>query len=40
MDVRSSFMQYPRPDNMYKKKDSLDFDMMRSKIYLERGQLA
>ena len=27
---------YPRPDTYYKNKSSLNFDMMRSKVYLER----
>jgi hypothetical protein len=27
---------FPRKDNAYKSKSSLDFDMMRSKIYIER----
>ena len=27
---------FPRKDNAFKAKSSLDFDMMRSKIYLER----
>ena len=36
-----TFMVYPRPDQEYKKKESLDFQMERSAKYLERptGQL-
>jgi chloride channel 7 len=36
MDPRQSMLLYPRPDNMYKKKGSLNFDLMRSKIYAQR----
>jgi hypothetical protein len=38
MDMRSSMKNYPRRDSMYKKKDSLNFDMMRTKIFLDRKE--
>ena len=37
MNVRATMQLYPRPDTYYKNKHSLDFDMMRSKIMIERG---
>ena len=36
MDARFSEKQYPRRDNAYKAKKSLDFDIMRAKIYQDR----
>lgn len=36
MNPRATMKIYPRPDTYYKRNDSLDFDMMRSKIFLER----
>lgn len=36
MHPKRSFHQYPRPDNVYTHKSSLNFDMMRSKIMVER----
>ena len=37
MNPRSTMKIYPRPDTYYKNKRSLDFDMMRSRIMLTRG---
>lgn len=39
MNLRSTMKIYPRPDNYYTTKHSLDFDMMRSKIFLERPSM-
>jgi hypothetical protein len=36
MNPRLTMKIYPRPDTYYQNKSSLNFDMMRSKIYLER----
>ena len=36
MPMRSSFQEYPRRDTVYRTKPSLDFDMMRTRIYLKR----
>lgn len=38
MDPRRSPRIYPRMDNVYKTKTSLNFDMMRSKIYEDRHE--
>lgn len=38
MNVRATMEIYPRPDKMYQKKRSLDFDMMKTKIFLERKE--
>lgn len=36
MHPKRSFHMYPRPDNVYEHKSSLNFDMMRTKVFLER----
>lgn len=36
MNVRATMQLYPRPDTYYQNKASLDFDMMRSRIMLNR----
>ena len=36
MDPRKSFHSYPRRDNIYTHKSSLNFDMMRAKIFEDR----
>ena len=36
MDPRFSAKVYPRRDNVYKQKKSLDFDLLRSKVMVER----
>lgn len=36
MDPRFSEKVYPRRDNIFQHKKSLDFDLVRSKIYIER----
>ena len=36
MNPRATLKIYPRPDTYYKNKASLDFDMMRTKIMVER----
>ena len=36
MHPKRSFHMYPRPDNIYEHKSSLNFDMMRSRIFLNR----
>ena len=36
MNVKSTMAIYPRPDTYYRQKHSLDFDMMRSKIMINR----
>ena len=36
MDPRRSFKQYPRPDSVYTHKSSLNFDMMRTRIFINR----
>ena len=33
MDPRFSEKKYPRRDNVYKGKKSLDFDLLRTKVY-------
>lgn len=37
MDPRKSFQSYPRKDNIYTHKSSLNFDMMRSRIFEDRN---
>lgn len=37
MDPRTSFKIYPRIDKDFEKKRSLNFDMMKSEVYVERG---
>ena len=36
MNPKVTMRIYPRPDSYYKNKSSLDFDMMRSKIFVDR----
>ena len=36
MNVRATMEKYPRQDTYYRQKHSLDFDMMRSKVMIER----
>ena len=36
MDPRSSLKVYPRKDNVFHKKKSLNFDMIKSKVFVER----
>ena len=36
MDPRLSISVYPRPDTQYKNKGSLNFDIIRTKIFKER----
>ena len=36
MNPRNTLKMYPRPDTYYRNKASLDFDMMRTKIMVER----
>ena len=36
MDSRFSAKVYPRKDNVYKGKKSLNFDLIRSKVFTER----
>jgi hypothetical protein len=36
MDPKKSFGVYPRFDTEYKKKSSLNFDMFKSEIFLNR----
>ena len=36
MNPRATLKIYPSPDTYYKNKASLDFDMMRTKIMVER----
>ena len=36
MNPRSTMKIYPRPDTYYRNKHSLDFDMMRTKVMVER----
>ena len=36
MHPMRSFHQYPRPDNVYEHKSSFNFDMMRTRIFLNR----
>ena len=38
MDPRRSFREYPRKDTYYRSKSSLDFDVVRSKIFLKREE--
>jgi len=40
MHPRNSPKVYPRPDNYYRKKPSLNFDMMRAKIFADRDDKA
>jgi hypothetical protein len=37
MDPRKSFSIYPRIDKDFKKKRSLNFDMMKAEVYVQRG---
>lgn len=39
MNVRATMKIYPRPDTYYRNKHSLDFDMMRSKIFIDRPNM-
>ena len=36
MHPKKSFGKYPRPDNVYEHKQSFNFDMMRSRIFINR----
>lgn len=36
MDPRSSLKVYPRKDNYFHGKKSLNFDMIKSKVFVER----
>jgi chloride channel 7 len=36
MDPRHSLKQYPRPDKVYQTKNSYNFEMMRSRIFVDR----
>ena len=36
MMTKASLRQYPRPDTVYQGKSSLNFDMMRAKIFEDR----
>lgn len=36
MAMRGSVAIYPRPDTRFKGKKSVNFDMMRSQVFLER----
>ena len=36
MDPRFSLKTYPRKDNIFQHKKSLDFDMIRTKVFVER----
>lgn len=36
MHPKVSMAQYPRPDNVYEHKSSLNFDMMRTRIFVDR----
>ena len=38
MHPRNSPKIYPRPDNYYRKKASLNFDVMRTKIFADRDE--
>lgn len=38
MDPRRSFGEYPRKDTYYRSKPSLNFDVIRSKIFLNRTE--
>lgn len=38
MDMRSSQMIFPRPMGAFSKHTSLNFDMMRAKIYLGKEE--
>jgi len=38
MDPRMSMKEYPRVDNVFMKKGSLNYDLLRSKIYQERSK--
>ena len=40
MNPKATLMVYPRVDTFYRRNNSLDFDMMRSKIMLERKNSA
>ena len=36
MDPRFSAKQYPRRDNVFKTKKSLNFDLVKTKVFMER----
>ena len=36
MNPRATMKIYPRPDTYFRQKHSLDFDMMRTKVMLQR----
>lgn len=36
MHPKRSFHMYPRRDNVYEHKDSLNFDMMKTRIFMDR----
>ena len=36
MDPRFSLKVYPRKDNIFQHKKSLDFDLIRAKVFVER----
>ena len=38
MDPRSSLLEYPRLDSQYRTRGSLNFDLIRTKIYKERAR--
>lgn len=39
MDPRSSLLEYPRLDSQYRARGSLNFDLIRTKIYKERARV-
>ena len=38
MDPRRSMQEYPRKDTYYRTKSSLNFETIRSKIFLQREE--
>jgi len=36
MDPKRSMAMYPRPDNVYEHKSSLNFDVIRTRIFINR----
>lgn len=38
MDPRESVQTYPRIDEKFRKKHSFNFDMMKAKIFIDRGE--
>ena len=38
MDPRDSVVAYPRLDSKFRGKHSLNFDMMKAKIFIDRGE--